>query len=189
MRVLFASVLGAAVLALCARGFAGAQSMYPTNATSTRSTTASSIDSNFVVQAAKFGVEEVRQGQIYQTSLDLHASSFAKLMLADWSNMNKQLTTLASQASMGGQLMVAISSANAPNLSSAQAYLSSEVAAHESAIAVVEQEIKKGNDANMRSFGRQMLPVIRAQLKLAEQYLDEARTDTRAIARQTGLSI
>lgn len=173
MRFLIASSLTVA-FALVALSFARAQSMYgyPQSPQGTSPPSqAASIDSNFVMQAAKLGVEEVRQGQIQQTSLDLNARSFAKQMLNDFSVDNQQLATLASQTGTGGVLLPAISNAKAPDFSSPQAYLNGEVAAHRNAIALFRLEAKKGQNPQLRSFAQQMLPQLRRELELAERSL------------------
>lgn len=172
MRFPVASSLAAIAFVLIPAGVARAQGMYSPNPNpTTASAEVTSIDTNFVMKAVRFQVEEVRQAQLQQTSRDFNASAYANQILKDFNAPNQRLNALATQAGMGGALYVAVTNAKAPVPSSPQTYFTNELAAHQNAIALYQQEAKKGEDERFRSFAQQMVPLLQRETQLAQRYL------------------
>jgi putative membrane protein len=129
----------------------------------------SAADRQFVLNAATAGAEEVRDGKAELHSTDAGARMFAGRMVADHGRAGKQLQMLAEELGLSKQLQRGIAAAAPAAAVPGAQYLSHEVSAHQTAIALFEREAASGTNPNLRSFARTSLPMLRTHLELARR--------------------
>lgn len=131
---------------------------------------------DFVEDASAKGVAEVEAGKLAQekgTSADVKA--FAAMMVKDHTAANEKLKAIAHQkkldVSTDAQLLDK-AKAMILELRSAksfdQAYANNQVKAHQATIEIFEEEIKKGDDAELKGFATATLPTLKAHLEQAK---------------------
>lgn len=133
---------------------------------------------DFVEDASAKGVAEVEAGKLAQekgTSADVKA--FAAMMVKDHTAANKKLKSIAKQkkleVSTDAQLLDKAKSMILELRSAKsfdQAYANNQVKAHEATIEIFEDEIKKGNDAELKGFATMTLPTLKAHLEQAKAF-------------------
>jgi putative membrane protein len=133
-------------------------------------------DRNFARGAAGGGLAEVELGRLAdQKGKSSEARQFGQRMVSDHSKANDQLKTLAAAA--------AIPLPNVPGpedqamrerLDKMQgdtfdrAYIRGQIAAHQETVQLFEYEIGSGQDAQLKSFAAQTLPILMQHLEMAQ---------------------
>jgi len=131
---------------------------------------------DFVEDASAKGVAEVEAGKLAQekgTAADVKA--FGAMMVKDHTAANEKLRAIADQkkleVSTDAELMDK-AKAMILDLRSAksfdQAYANNQVKAHEATIEIFEDEIKNGNDDQLKTFATETLPKLKAHLEQAK---------------------
>jgi len=131
---------------------------------------------DFVEDASAKGVAEVEAGKLAQekgTSADV--KTFAAMMVKDHTEANQKLKAIAEQkkleVSTDAELLDQ-AKAMILDLRSAksfdQAYANNQVNAHEATIKIFEDEIKNGDDAELKAYATQTLPKLKAHLEQAK---------------------
>lgn len=131
---------------------------------------------DFVEDASAKGVAEVEAGKLAQekgTSADVKA--FGAMMVKDHTAANEKLKSIAEQkkleVSTDAELLDK-AKAMILDLRSAksfdQAYANNQVKAHEATIEIFEDEIKNGDDAQLKAFASETLPKLKAHLEQAK---------------------
>jgi len=131
---------------------------------------------DFVEDASAKGVAEVEAGKLAQekgTAADVKA--FGAMMVKDHTAANEKLKAIAEQkkieVSTDAELLDK-AKAMILDLRSAksfdQAYANNQVKAHEATIEIFEDEIKNGDDAELKAFATDTLPKLRAHLDQAK---------------------
>jgi putative membrane protein len=131
---------------------------------------------DFVEDASAKGVAEVEAGKLAQekgTAADV--KTFGAMMVKDHTAANEKLKSIADQkkleVSTDAELMDK-AKAMILDLRSAksfdQAYANNQVKAHEATIEIFEDEIKNGNDDQLKTFATETLPKLKAHLEQAK---------------------
>lgn len=132
---------------------------------------------DFVEDASAKGVAEVEAGKLAQekgTSADV--KDFAAKMIKDHTAANAQLATIAQTKKLevsDNQMLMDKAKSMILELRSAksfdQAYANNQVVAHEQTIKLFEEEIKDGEDAELKAFASEMLPKLKLHLEHAKK--------------------
>ncbi|RMQ51064.1 hypothetical protein ALQ04_02270 [Pseudomonas cichorii] len=139
-------------------------------------------DDDFVEDASAKGVAEVEAGKLAQekgSSADV--KSFAEMMVKDHMAANTKLKALAEskklEVSSDAQMMDKAKSMILELRSAKsfdQAYANNQVMAHEETIALFEEQVANGKDAELKAFATDTLPKLKEHLvrakKLAEAH-------------------
>lgn len=131
---------------------------------------------DFVEDASAKGVAEVEAGKLAQekgTAADVKA--FGAMMVKDHTAANEKLKSIADQkkleVSTDAELLDK-AKAMILDLRSAksfdQAYANNQVKAHEATIEIFEDEIKNGDDGQLKAFATETLPKLKAHLEQAK---------------------
>jgi putative membrane protein len=131
---------------------------------------------DFVEDASAKGVAEVEAGKLAEekgTAADVKA--FGAMMVKDHTAANDKLKAIADakkiEVSTDAELMDK-AKAMILDLRSAksfdQAYANNQVKAHEATIEIFEDEIKNGNDDQLKTFATETLPKLKAHLEQAK---------------------
>ena len=131
---------------------------------------------DFVEDASAKGVAEVEAGKLAEekgSAADVKA--FGAMMVKDHTAANEKLTTIADakkiEVSTDAELMDK-AKAMILDLRSAksfdQAYANNQVKAHEATIEIFEDEIKNGDDPQLKEFATTTLPKLKAHLEQAK---------------------
>ena len=131
---------------------------------------------DFVEDASAKGVAEVEAGKLAQekgTAADIKA--YGTMMIKDHTAANEKLKAIADQKkleiSTDAELLDK-AKAMILDLRSAksfdQAYANNQVKAHEATIEIFEDEIKNGDDADLKQFATATLPTLKAHLEKAK---------------------
>jgi putative membrane protein len=134
-------------------------------------------DASFVVNTANAGMTEVQLGQIaQQKGMAKDVKMYGAMMEKDHTAAGDKLKALAQQKNI--TLPAAISPDMQKNIDDLQqksgkdfdkAYISLMVDDHKKVISQFEDEIKKGSDADIRSFADSTLHTLRHHLQEAEK--------------------
>lgn len=132
---------------------------------------------DFVEDASAKGVAEVEAGKLAQekgASADVKA--FAAMMVADHTAANAKLHAIADKkklkVSTDAQLMdkaktMILELRSAKSFD--QAYANNQVKAHEATIEIFQDEIKNGDDSDLKAFATETLPKLNAHLAKAKE--------------------
>ena len=130
----------------------------------------------FVEDASAKGVAEVEAGKLAQekgSAADV--KSFADMMVKDHTEANGKLKAIADSKSLevsDSAELVDKAKAMILELRSAksfdQAYANNQVKAHEATIEIFKDEIKNGDDAQLKEFATSTLPKLQAHLEQAK---------------------
>ncbi|MBV8885208.1 MAG: DUF4142 domain-containing protein [Chroococcidiopsidaceae cyanobacterium CP_BM_RX_35] len=137
----------------------------------------SKADQQFMTKAAQGGMAEVQLGQLAtQNGSSDAVKDYAQRMINDHTQVNNQLTALASQK--GFTLPTSIDSkdqATYDKLSKLtgtnfdKAYIKAAgVQAHSQQVSLFQHEAKKGQDADVKAFAAQNLPTVQGHLQMAK---------------------
>jgi putative membrane protein len=138
---------------------------------------ASSTDATFMKKLAEGDLAEIDAGRLAsQKSASEGVKSFGQEMVNDHSKNNTDLQTLA--ASHGVNVPTTIDSAHASEKTRLEGangtgfdslYIKDQVRDHEKTVALIEQEIRNGQDTSVKDFAKKTLPVVRHHLAMAKQ--------------------
>lgn len=145
------------------------------------------VDRNFARSAAAGGLAEVELGRLAdQKGKSSEARKFAERMVSDHSKANNELKQLAAAANIAlPKAPDAEDQAMRERLDKAQGdafdrdYIRGQIAAHQETAQLFEYEIGSGQDAQLKTFASQTLPVIMQHLEMA-QNLDAQLTGAAA---------
>ena len=140
---------------------------------------ANSTDAAFLTMAAQGGIGELQMAAVaIRRSRNQVVIDYVRLMRADHTKNNSQLNAIAlkehrtmpTDPGPAGQTMIA----KLQGLSDAdfnRGYLTSQVTAHTQMLAVMQNEIAKGTDPQLKAFAKMTLPVVQQHLALAKKDL------------------
>jgi putative membrane protein len=131
---------------------------------------------DFVEDASAKGVAEVEAGKLAEekgTAADVKA--FGAMMVKDHTAANEKLKAIADQKKLevstdaelldkAKSMILELRSAKSFD----QAYANNQVKAHEATIEIFEDEIKNGDDAQLKEFATATLPKLKAHLEQAK---------------------
>jgi len=132
---------------------------------------------DFIEDASAKGVAEVEAGKLAEekgTAADVKA--YGAMMVKDHSAANEKLKGIAAQkkleVSTDAELLDK-AKAMILDLRSAksfdQAYANNQVKAHEATIEIFEDEVKNGDDAELKQFATTTLPTLKVHLEKAKE--------------------
>jgi putative membrane protein len=157
------SIPAASILSLALSAWAQAAGPAAADPTAAQ-TAASPTDAAFLAQAVPAGREEVMAASgALKMSKSAGVKKAAELVHQDHLTANRKLATIARQK--GWTLPPADASAAAPSNYSDDAYVSSQIKAHQDAIALFTDEAASGSDPELRAFAQDTLPALRQHLK------------------------
>lgn len=131
---------------------------------------------DFVEDASAKGVAEVEAGKLAQekgTAADVKA--FGAMMVKDHTAANEKLKAIADQKKLevstdaelldkAKAMILELRSAKSFD----QAYANNQVKAHEATIEIFEDELKNGDDDQLKTFATETLPKLKAHLEQAK---------------------
>ena len=134
-------------------------------------------DNDFVMKAADGGLLEVKAAELaVKTSKNDEIKKFAELMLKDHSKANTELQLAAKKKSIetptklsaqSEQKLQALSSKTGIEFD--RAYAAAMVADHKATVALFENEVKDGKDAEFKSWAQAKLPTLKHHLTMATE--------------------
>ena len=140
------------------------------------SSPAATEDATFVRDAAAAGMAEVRMGRLAERQA--HAAqvrTFAERMVADHTKLGDQLDAIARKKSLTTPSTLDAKDSTALTALGAQhdagfdrAYLRTQIADHQSALALFQQEAARGTDPDLKRFAADALPTLRRHLQMAQ---------------------
>lgn len=136
----------------------------------------SAADTTFINQATAAGLDEVQDAQLAsERGARPAVRQFAQQMVTDHSAANQQLTALAQRKGVTppGQPdeQQTAEYARLQRLHGAsfdRQYVRDQVAAHQAAVALFQQEAQQGADPDLKAFAEQTLPTLQQHLSMAE---------------------
>ena len=144
-----------------------------------------SADQAFVEEAAKGGMAEVELGRLAQEKAsDQEVKDLAQLIVREHEQANQRLKTIAQ--AKGVEQLGGLDAAHLQMRDQLQAmsgadfdrmYIEGQVADHEKAVVLFEQQAQSGQDPELKAFAAETLPKIQAhaeQLEQVAQRLGEA---------------
>lgn len=143
---------------------------------STQIAFAAQDDNDFVENASAKGVAEVEAGKLAQEKgISPDVKNFAYMMITEHTAANDKLKTLADKKKLyvsdEAKLMDKTKSMILKLRSSKsfdQAYANNQVKAHEETIALFEDEVKNGKDAELKNFASETLNTLKKHLGEAQ---------------------
>ena len=143
----------------------------------------SKSDSEFIMDAAEGGLMEVKLGELAQKNAsNADVKKFGEMMVTDHSKTNKQLVSLAEKKNI--KIPDNLSSkdmkkyndrAGDKNADFDKEYMSMMVDDHTKDVSDFEKEADKGDDADIKSFAQNTLPVLRHHLEMAKTTKDAVK--------------
>jgi putative membrane protein len=134
-------------------------------------------DDDFVEDASAKGVAEVEAGKLAEEKgVAADVKAFAAMMVKDHTAANAELKNLADSKKLevsDSAMLLDKAKAMILELRNAksfdQAYANNQVKAHEATIALFEEQIKDGKDAELKAFATQTLPKLQGHLEHAKK--------------------
>jgi putative membrane protein len=136
----------------------------------------SSADQNFITTAAEANLAEIETAKAVESkSTDPAVKDFANRMVADHTEANQKLATVAETA--GIKLPTEPSATERNQLDEMQklsgaklnaTYLDDELQGHKQVISTFEQEIEHGRDQAVKNYAEQTLPTLQDHIRIAE---------------------
>jgi putative membrane protein len=144
------------------------------------SSSLSSADNNFIMQAATGGMSEVALGQMAQRySSNPAIKQFGQHMEQDHTAANQELMTIAGRKGVTPPSSLDPGRINANRQLSMltgpafdQQYMVQQVQDHELQLALFRQQAQSGADPEVKAFAVKYLPVVQAHAAMAQQVLD-----------------
>jgi putative membrane protein len=137
----------------------------------------SSTDQTFVTKAAEGGMAEVEMAKLAKkNSESTDVQAFAQKMIDDHSKANEKLEKIASAKDAklptdpGAEHQKQLDELKA--LSGAkfdEKYMKMQVEGHEKMHALMEQQVKSGNDPDLKAFAKETLATVEEHAKLAKK--------------------
>lgn len=142
-------------------------------------------DQKFAMNAAEGSMMEIQAGQLAVKNASSQAvKDFGQRMVTDHTKASQQLTQIASQKAMTLPKELSADHRQHHNqLSKAtgaqfdRLYMSHMVKAHEKDVKDFEKQAQKGDDAALRAFAEQSLPILRQHLELARTLASQVGAD------------
>lgn len=142
-------------------------------------------DQKFAMNAAEGSLMEIQAGQLAVKNASSQAvKDFGQRMVTDHTKASQQLTQVASQKGMTlPKELSADHRQHRDQLSKAtgaqfdRLYMSHMVKAHEKDVKEFEKQAQKGDDAALRAFAEQNLPILRQHLELARTLASQVGAD------------
>lgn len=125
----------------------------------------SNTDRQFVAQAMKENEEELASAKVESTSSDHSVKTYAQTVYRDHEKALVHLEALAKQYNLKYP-----APGPAPKPLPPHQYMQQEVADHQKAIALYEDEIKHGLNTSIKQYAIATLPVLKQHLAMAQQY-------------------
>jgi putative membrane protein len=146
-------------------------------------------DAMFVDQAAKSNLAEITEGKLaIQRSPELAVNEFGRWMVTDHNAQNAMLTKEASEAGLPvPKDLSPEQQAEVDKLSKLsgtdfdRAYLSAQVSDHKAALALLQQEVSRGEDPELIKLAKSAIPIVQAHLKEAKILVAAEPNDGKAI--------
>lgn len=138
----------------------------------------SPVDQQFAAQAGASDQFEIQSSQLaLQKSRNPRVRAFAQHMIDDHTRTTQQLTGIASgkgltlQPALDQQQQQMLTDLQGLNNSRAfdRAYLHDQVVGHQATAQAFQTEISNGQDAQIKDFAQQTLPIIQSHLKDAQR--------------------
>ncbi|BAY32210.1 outer membrane protein [Nostoc carneum NIES-2107] len=136
----------------------------------------SSADRTFMTQAAQGGLAEVQLGQLAsQRGASNEVKQYGQRMVQDHTQANSQLQQLAQQKGVTlpkslnkehQQVQQQLTKLSGRNFD--RQYMSHMVQDHEKTVALFQQEAQEGQDAEVKAFATQTLPILQDHLQQAQ---------------------
>ncbi len=156
---------------------------------------ANSVDRQFVQQAMLANAQEIKSADAERNSSNSSVRLFARTMIRDHGQSAAQLAAIANQLNIkyprANVVNVAPNAAapppsqpssgtHHPNVyadadRSPRAYMQDEIADHQKAISLYENEMKNGNDQDLKTYASKTLPLLKNHLTMAQQYMTVGR--------------
>jgi putative membrane protein len=131
----------------------------------TKSSSLTAKDKTFMRKAAKGGMMEVAMGKLAeQNGQSDDVKSFGKRMVADHSEANEELKSIAAQK--GVKLP---SKEPSEKWTSDKAYMGMMVKDHEKDLAEFQEQANSGNDPDVKKFAEKTAKMVQEHLDLAKQ--------------------
>ncbi len=142
----------------------------------------SAQDKTFIDQAAIGGMAEVQGGQMAETKAQSpQVKQFGQHMIADHTPNNQELMQLAQSKGVtppaGLDPMHQQEATKLQQLPAGQfdhAYIEGQVTDHQQMAALLQTEIQKGSDPQVKAFAEKTLPIIKEHLQMAQQLAAKA---------------
>ena len=143
----------------------------------------SKVDKQFMITAAKTDMTEAHEGQMAENqALRTDIKDFAKTLVKDHTKSYQRLTKLAAET--GVSIPNGIDGAKDPTIQRLgrlkgdrfeREFARDEIAAHRQAIAIFKREASHGQNAEVKAYATEMIPVLEKHLHLAEDMAKPAR--------------
>jgi putative membrane protein len=152
-------------------------------------TSPNTVDRQFVQQAMLSNAKELKTADMERYSKNPSVRLFARTMIRDHGQSVAQLASLANQANIpypragvvnvdqttGGPSSATSRPNVAPNADNPRTYMQDEVADHQQAIALYENEMRNGNDEYLKAYAGKVLPLLKNHLAMAQQFMTVGR--------------
>jgi len=134
------------------------------------------MDVKFVQGATSGGLLEVKSSELaLKKSVSADVKKFAQLMVDDHTKAHKELLALLKRKGIEPPNdLMPLHQAMLDRLTKAAAggfdkeYWTSQLAAHEEAVALFEAEAKNGQDVDLKAFATKTLPTLKEHLKMVQ---------------------
>ncbi|HTR18027.1 MAG TPA: DUF4142 domain-containing protein [Acetobacteraceae bacterium] len=136
----------------------------------------SAADQSFIQTASIGGMAEVQLGQLaLQKTHSAGVRHFATQMVQDYTANNQQLAQLAKQK--GVTPPSALDDAHQQEMTKLQGetgkqfnhdYIAGQVTGHQAMLDTFQSEVQNGQDADLKNFAQQTIPVIQSHLTMAQ---------------------
>jgi putative membrane protein len=137
----------------------------------------SNADRQFLITVAKSDMTEAHEGQMAEDQASrTDVKDFGKTLVQDHTQSYEHLAELA--AKTGVSIPKGIDTAKDPSIQRLahlkgsrfeSAFDSDEIGSHKRALALFKREAANGQDADVKAFASNMIPVLEKHLQLAEQ--------------------
>jgi putative membrane protein len=162
-------------------GHGSATAVLPSSTGQANSGKLSPTDANFVAKAAASGMAEVEAGQLAVQSGGPKVKPIGERMVADHTRANNELIGIAKSQEIAVPTSVdPTDAAQLAELRRAQgqafdnAYLTTQLTDHQTAIALFQQEADQGSDPALKNFAAKTLPILKMHLQMVQQALSKA---------------
>ena len=143
----------------------------------------SNTDQQFMTMAARADMTEAHEGQMAEhQARRADVKDFAKKLVQDHTESYEHLTELATKTGVSipkgidsGKIRAIQQLVHLKGARFDRVFTKEEIVAHRQAIAAFKREAAHGQDADVKAYASQMIPVLEKQLHLAEECMKPAR--------------
>ena len=143
----------------------------------------SNTDQRFMTMAAKADMTEAHEGQMAEhQGRRADVKGFARTLVQDHTESYEHITELAAKTGVSipkgidaGKIRAIQQLVHLKGVRFDRVFTKEEIAAHRQAIAAFKREAAQGQDADVKAYASQMIPVLEKQLHLAEECMKPAR--------------